>query len=184
MHSTHALILYATSEGQTAKIAQFIADVGHHLGQAVDIANVADMPETLELTRYDTMMLGGSLHEHHYQRALATFVRGHRDWLAKHRSAFFSVSLGAASRDPEEVAEVHRLMAEFTQGLGWSPALTASFAGALKYTQYSWLKRALMKHIAKKEGGSTDTGSDHEYTDWSDVRNFAQRFFDAGPGAA
>jgi menaquinone-dependent protoporphyrinogen IX oxidase len=24
-----------------------------------------------------------------------------------------------------------------------------------------------MKHIAEKEGGSTDTSRDHEYTDWA-----------------
>jgi menaquinone-dependent protoporphyrinogen oxidase len=75
-------------------------------------------------------------------------------------------------------------MSEFTGALGWQPPLTASFAGALKYTQYSWLKRELMKHIAKKEGGATDTSQDHEYTDWNHVRDFAQRFFDAGAEAS
>ena len=176
------LILYGTTEGQTAKIAQFMADVGGKLGEQVDVANIADLPETLELLRYDAVLLGGSLHEHHYQRALGAFVARHRAWLAAHRTGFFSVSLGAASRDPAEHVEVRKLMGEFTKGLGWSPGLTASFAGALKYTQYSWLKRMLMKHIAKKEGGSTDTSVDHEYTNWDDVREFAQRFFDADLG--
>jgi hypothetical protein len=54
--------------------------------------------------------------------------------------------------------------------------VTASFAGALEYTQYNRLERALMKRIAKKEGGFTDTSNDHEYTDWAQVTNFAERF--------
>ena len=62
---------------------------------------------------------------------------------------------------------MRRILDAFTTEHGWKPNMTASFAGALKYTQYNWLKRALIKHIAKKEGGSTDTSQDHEYTDWT-----------------
>jgi hypothetical protein len=47
-------------------------------------------------------------------------------------------------------------------------------AGALKYTRYGWLKRRVMRYIAGKAGGSTDTSRDHEYTDWEDLRVFAE----------
>jgi menaquinone-dependent protoporphyrinogen oxidase len=60
---------------------------------------------------------------------------------------------------------------------------TERFAGALKYTRYSWLKRMLMKHIAEKEGGDVDTSRDFEYTDWEQVTRFAERFFAALDGA-
>jgi menaquinone-dependent protoporphyrinogen oxidase len=33
-----------------------------------------------------------------------------------------------------------------------------------------------MKQISKKEGGSTDTSRDHEYTDWKSVERFAENF--------
>jgi hypothetical protein len=74
MNKPRFLIVYATTEGQTAKIAAFIASVGKELGQPADVANVADLPETFDITRYDVVMLGGSLHEHHYQRGLARFA--------------------------------------------------------------------------------------------------------------
>ena len=54
--------------------------------------------------------------------------------------------------------------------------MTATFAGAIKYTQYGFITRWIMRRIAKKEGGDTDTSRDHEYTDWVQVTRFAEKF--------
>jgi menaquinone-dependent protoporphyrinogen oxidase len=175
-----ALIVYGTTEGQTAKIAQHIADAGRKVGHSVDVVHAPEILPGDSLDGYAAVLVGGSLHEGRYQRDVAKFVEQRREWLGKRRSGFFSVSLGAASRNPEEVAEVQHLIDTFATERSWKPDMTASFAGALKYTQYNWLKRALMKHISKKEGGSTDTGRDHEYTDWAQVTQFAERFFALG----
>ena len=51
-----------------------------------------------------------------------------------------------------------------------------TFAGANKYAQYGFIIRNIMKHIAKKEGRSTDTSQDHEYTDWDKVTQFTEQF--------
>jgi len=172
-----ALIVYGTTEGQTAKIAQHLADAGRKLGVTVDVVHAPELAEDALLDGYAAVLVGGSLHEGRYQRDVARFVEQRKRDLAARRSGFFSVSLGAASRNPVEVAEVQAILEGFVAEHGWKPNMIASFAGALKYTQYNWLKRALMKHIAAKEGGSTDTSRDHEYTDWEQVDRFAQRFF-------
>jgi menaquinone-dependent protoporphyrinogen oxidase len=49
----------------------------------------------------------------------------------------------------------------------------ALVAGRLAYTQYGFFKRWIMRAIARREGGSTDTTRDHEYTDWDAVTRFA-----------
>jgi menaquinone-dependent protoporphyrinogen oxidase len=49
-------------------------------------------------------------------------------------------------------------------------------AGALLYTQYGLLKRFIMKLIVKRQGGSTDTSVDHEYTDWAALQRFVDEF--------
>jgi BON domain len=50
-------------------------------------------------------------------------------------------------------------------------------AGALPYTRYGWLKRQMVKRIVEKAGSEdTDTTRDYEYTDWNDLRDFAQDF--------
>jgi hypothetical protein len=48
------------------------------------------------------------------------------------------------------------------------------FAGRLAYTQYGPIKRLILRLIAQREGGSTDTRRDHELTDWTDVARFAE----------
>jgi len=54
--------------------------------------------------------------------------------------------------------------------------MVTQVAGALKYTQYDFFTRLLMKRIAKKEGRTTDTSRDYEYTDWNAVRQFVKEF--------
>ncbi len=49
-------------------------------------------------------------------------------------------------------------------------------AGALKYLEYDFLKRMIMRMIAKKEGRDTDTTKDYEYTDWEALRGFCDEF--------
>ena len=173
------LIVYGTTEGQTAKIAQHVADVGRRLGHDVDVRHAPDAQGDAEGDGYDAIVVGASVHEGRYQRAVRDFVGRHRDLLASHPSAFFSVSLAAASRDPAERGAVEKIAADFASRAGWKPTAMASFAGALKYTQYSWLKRALMKRIAASEGGATDTSRDFEYTDWDEVTRFAEDFLGA-----
>ena len=66
------------------------------------------------------------------------------------------------------------LVEKFFGDTGWHPRHWTIFAGALAYTKYNWFTRWVMKRIAQKAGGDTDTSRDHEYTNWPDVRNFAR----------
>lgn len=171
------LIVYGTTEGQTAKIAQHIADAGRRLGHGVDVVHAPEIEDDAAgLEKYAAAIVGASVHEGHYQKAVAQFIDRQRDWLAAHPSAFFSVSMAAASPHPEEVVEIQRIITDFLAEHGWAPTTTESFAGALKFTEYNWFKRMIMKQIAKREGGPTDTSQDYEYTDWGQVDRFAERF--------
>ena len=49
-------------------------------------------------------------------------------------------------------------------------------AGALVYSRYNWLTRWMMRRIARKEGGDTDTARDYEYTDWDALRRDVEIF--------
>lgn len=170
------LIVYGTTEGQTAKIAQHIGDAGRRLGHDVSLRLAADIGDE-DLRAFDAVIVGGSLHEGRYQRSVRSFIDRHMGSLASRPSAFFAVSLAAASHDPNERADARRIATEFAARAGWAPKQVASFAGALKYTQYSWLKRALMKYISAKEDRDVDTSRDFEYTDWDEVTRFAEGFY-------
>lgn len=176
---TSIALLYATTEGQTAKIAQHIASRGAEVGVNVHVRNLADLEPGFDLAAYDGAMLAGSIHEGHYQRALVHFVEQHAKALPQKPSALLTVCLAIHSPNADERTEAEHFPDQLTKRTGWKPAHSVVVAGALKYTQYSWLKRALMKQIAKKEGGATDTTQDHEYTDWNQVERFADTFFAA-----
>lgn len=55
---------------------------------------------------------------------------------------------------------------------GWHPTRVKPVAGALLYTKYGLLLRFVMKLIAKRAGGATDTSRDHKYTDWVALDRF------------
>jgi menaquinone-dependent protoporphyrinogen oxidase len=95
------------------------------------------------------------------------------------------VCLGILQNDEKVKLEEKKIVEKFLNETGFRPSDTRIFAGALPYSQYNFFIRFIMKRIAGKAGGDTDTSKDYEYTDWKEVSRFvetlqAQRA--AGPG--
>jgi menaquinone-dependent protoporphyrinogen oxidase len=169
--SARVLIAFHTEEGQTARIAERIADVLRASGTSVASAP-ADAETSVE--GYDVVVVGGSIHAAHHSKALRRFLRAHAADLDAMPTALFQVSLTSASPDDEHTATAHGMVQELLDETGFSPDIVAMFAGALVYTRYGWFKRHLMRAIVKREGGDTDMSRDHEYTDWDAVEAFAR----------
>lgn len=175
------LIPYGTSEGQTARISDYIADVlraGGHEAETLDLKHADhDLPGG-----YDAVIVGASIHAGKHEGYVGDFVRRNRPALENLPAALFSVSLSAHA-DPEEA---EKYVAEFEDATGWHPSKVAVFGGALLYTQYGFLKRMMMKKIVSGQGSTdTDTGRDYIYTEWDGVRRFAEEFVARlGPRAA
>ena len=94
------LIPYGTTEGLTARISEYVADVirGHgHQADTVDLKGSVD-PEPDD---YDAVIVGASIHMGKHEDYVLDFVRKNRDELGRLPSAFFSVSM-AAHDNPEE----------------------------------------------------------------------------------
>jgi menaquinone-dependent protoporphyrinogen oxidase len=163
-------VLFASTEGQTALIAIRLAAVLHEHGldsQAIDVSTPE--AQAIDWSRVRGALVGASLHIGHHQKSAARFIHAHAAHLNAVPSAFFSVSLAAASKNANEVAEAERIAHAFPTEHGWKPAFVRSVAGRLAYREYNVLVRFLIKRIAKKEGGPTDTSRDHELTDWDQV---------------
>lgn len=173
--SKRIAIVYGTTEGHTRKICEHLANELRRRDDQVEIFEGSQLPEGFELADFDGIIVGGSLHEGKHQRYIRQFADEHAAELTAMPSAFFSVSLSAAGDDD---TEARRYMQAFLNDAGWSPAQKDIFAGALKYTQYNWLKRFVMKKISASSGGDVDTSQDFEYTDWDEVTRFADEFHD------
>ncbi len=170
------LILYATSEGQTRKIADHIGEHLREGGAEVVACNITEMEATPDLAEFDGVIVGGSIHVGKIQRPLRQFVRKHGQALSALPNAFFMVSLAAASDRPEAANELDEMMRAFEADTKWHPDRGASFAGALKYSQYGFITKLVMRKIARSESGDTDTSRDYEYTQWDSVAAFAKDF--------
>ena len=179
--SRRFLIVYATSYGQTAKIAGRMADLLMASGEAVTLVNAGNHPRDFRAGEFDGVIIGGSIIGRRHQRGLVRFVRDHRALLNALPSAFFSVSGSAASPLESERAKARQLVNAFLDMTGWHPALTETIGGAMAYTKYNPFLRWVVKRASKAAGGPTDTSRDHEVTDWSQVERFVQAFVQTVP---
>ena len=102
------------------------------------------------------------------------FVRRHKVRLEVVPTGFFSVSLSAGVE--KQKAEAVLYLDAFLQKAEWSPTIKTTFAGGLPYREYGFLKRWMMKKIAKDAGKDTDTSKNHEHTDWQTIDGFVQAF--------
>jgi len=170
------VVLYGSSEGQTAKIANALAAVLREKGEMVDVIDGQRVPTDFSLAPYHAIIIGASLHVGGYQSSIRRFIQQHRQALEHIPTAFFSVSLTEAYPHPEEKARLKQLLAKFLQETGWHPQKIASFAGSLAYSKYGFIKRMIMQRIARKVGAPTDTSRDYEYTNWEAVTHFAESF--------
>ena len=171
---TRILILYGTTDGHTAKIARRLGDTLGLRGIDADVVNVA--LASARPVGYDGVIALAPVHLGSYQPELRRWARTNAPALADVPSAFISVCLGVLQHEPEVQAEVAAIPRRFLASVGWQPTVTKVVAGAVLYTRYGWLKRALMRRVVAKAGGDTDTSRDYEYTDWADLDRFADQF--------
>jgi menaquinone-dependent protoporphyrinogen oxidase len=177
MQTRRILVLYATSYGQTRKIAQRLADVLTGAGCEVSLVNAREpVAAGVRPQDYDGVVVGGSIIARGLQPAVVQFVRTHRAVLDRLPSAFFQVSASAGSAKAEGRAAAQQILDRFLRSTGWHPDVATSMAGAINYTKYNLFLRWFMRRASRLEGGSTDTSRDHEYTDWTQVEDFARQF--------
>lgn len=170
------LIVYATTEGQTRKIAFVIQENLFQQGFNAEIFDATNIPQDLDLTHFSASILAGSLHQGKHQSALTHFARRNATALNAMPGLFLSVSLSAIPNDETHNAECQECIEAFLTETGFRPDRTHPVAGALKYLEYDWVKRMIMKSIVRKENGDVDTSRDYEYTDWSALKALVLEF--------
>ncbi|MBI1287804.1 MAG: protoporphyrinogen oxidase [Flavobacteriales bacterium] len=168
------LIIYTTTEGQTAKVVRHLEKCAIANGVEVTAYNAIEYPPSPH--GFDMVILAGSVHMMKYQSALVHYATENAKALSERPNAFVSVSMAAAHLTEESASELQEWVGEFEEETGWGPQRIEHVAGALKYVEYNWLKRQVMKQIAKSTGESTDTTQDHEYTDWDALDRFMTEF--------
>lgn len=166
------LLLYASREGQTIRIAERLASALASRGHQPEVRAALPFPA---LGGADGLVVAASVHGGRHPRALVRALRAHRAVLQHLPSAFLSVCLCAAVPDEPHRALADSYLRSFLTSTDWRPDLAGSVAGALRFDRYGPVKRRFMRNLARHEGLPVASA---EFTDWGEVRAFAEAFAD------
>ncbi|MHA1190101.1 MAG: flavodoxin domain-containing protein [Alphaproteobacteria bacterium] len=169
------LVLYASTEGQTQKIAEAVAGQIKATGNTVDLVDVGKEPDC-DPADYDASILGASVHLGRYQASLVHFINDHVAALNNQPTVFVSVSLSAVSNEAEEREAIEAIANSLFDQTLWRPDQVHHAAGAFNFTQYDFFRRWSMKFIAMQRGEAVDMNADKEYTDWAALERFVADF--------
>jgi menaquinone-dependent protoporphyrinogen oxidase len=175
---SRVLIVFATREGQTARIAGRIASRIGAAGHAVELVDAADRAAAaaVDPKRFQLLVFGASMHAGGIETELVDFIQAHRSTIGSQPRAFFLVLLSAATRD---ATLRERWLADARGKVAQQISVPFDgiemIAGTLAYSKYSWPMKLIMRRIARQAGQETDMRRDYEYTDWAQVEAFADR---------
>ncbi|CFX58869.1 Protoporphyrinogen oxidase [Candidatus Filomicrobium marinum] len=168
------LIAYGSVEGQTRKIAERIAERIRNRGEESTLYDTECRPRHLAVDVFDAVIVASSVHQALHQISVRDFVAAHRALLEDIPSAFVSVSLSSAFRNGGTDAQNY--VDYFFENTGWHPTYYIKVAGALRYSEYDFFKEQILRHAVFKDRLEIVDGHDHEFTDWSEVNEFIDRF--------
>lgn len=169
------VILYATVEGQTRKIAETVANFFEGRGWHVAISNVNNMME-FGLERPDAAILLAPVHAGRYPTPFFHFIHQEKDWLNSVPTAFVSVSLSIVSEEKDERDEALAYPAALLAETGWTPTSVHHAAGALRLAEHDFFKRWMVRRLSKNVGGEPSPNGDREFTDWAALEAFCAGF--------
>lgn len=168
------LVIYATVEGQTRTIADHIERYLDKNGHSALMLDATNPPDSFSIDDLDAVICAGPVHAGGFPKPLRRYVHAHSQELMARPGAFVSVSLTAAGDDADELEELQTIEAQFSEETGWWPVAVHHAAGALKFTEYDYFRKWIMKRIARSKGEATD--HDQEFTDWDALDGFVAGF--------
>lgn len=168
------LVLYSSSLGQTLKITQRIVQQMDK-SERVEYVDLSDKGSWCDPSTYQRVLIGASVHFGKFKPELYRYIDTYKETLNKSKCAFFMICLTA--RKPEKCdPQTNLYMKKFRKLCVWDPKIVGIFAGELAYTRYNWWQKRVIQLIMRMTGGSTDTKTDIEFTNWNKVDEFAKQF--------
>ncbi|QIM69589.1 menaquinone-dependent protoporphyrinogen IX dehydrogenase [Basfia succiniciproducens] len=163
------IILYSTHDGQTKKIAEYLAQ---NLDKGAEVVNLTEL--TQNLADFDRIIIGASIRYGRFDKNLYKFIEKHTALLQTKLGYFYGVNL-TARKAGKDTPETNVYVRKFLAKIHWKPTDSAVFAGALFYPRYKWIDRIMIQFIMKITGGETDPTKEIEFTNWESVKNFAKK---------
>ncbi len=174
--TSRVLFLISSRFGYSEKIAHVL---GKHLQNQrpqtqLTYHSLEKYTAKIDLTLYDLVVFVVSIRYGHFHPNLKKFSEKNQAVLKNRLSALCTVNLVA--RDPKKCTpESNSYTRRFLRVSSWQPDLCAVFAGNLNYACYRFWDKHLIRLIMKLTGGPTDLNTNMEFTNWEEVKDFADK---------
>ena len=138
----------------------------------VKLTDIQDI-KGVKLDELDIIILGASIRYGRHRSAVYNFIKDNKNLLLTKKTAFFTVNVVARKKEKSTV-EANPYMQKFLKKTDWYPNHLAVFAGKIDYPSLKTTDRYIIKLIMWLTNGPTDTNGEYEFTNWTNVKEFAK----------
>lgn len=167
------LVIFATIEGQTGKIAGFAADEISKLGHDVVLVDAND-PTEISFAGVDAAIMAAPVHERRHPQNFEALLTAHAADLAKLKTLLMSVSLSAAF--PEGREEAGEYVVEMNMRTGLKPDVELLVAGAVRTDRYDYFAMQVLQHVVLRDRDYDPNAGAHEFTKWEALSSEIAKF--------
>ena len=165
------LIIYSSTDGHTKKICEVIKENLINKGE-LHLTSIENVFET-NVQFYDYIIIGASIRYGKHNRKVFDFIEKNLNIIEKKKNAFFSVNV-VARKNEKNTPETNPYIKKFLSKTRWKPKKLGVFAGKVDYPNYSFLNKQIIRFIMFITKGPIDTSKSFEFTNWDNVKKFAQ----------
>jgi menaquinone-dependent protoporphyrinogen oxidase len=157
------LVTYASKYGSTGGVADAVAKELCVKGVSADVALITN---ARNIGSYQGVVIGSAIYMGKWMPEALDFVKRNKDILRRVPVAYFLVCMTLARPTDKNRAEVLAYMDPILKEVPEiKPVGLGTFAGAMHYSNLSWIYKKILKSKGTPEG---------DYRDWNAIRSWAQ----------
>jgi len=158
-----ALVTYASKYGSTGGVADVIKKELCSKEVAADVLLIKNVSN---ISSYQAVVIGSAIYMGKWMSEAVDFVKNNRDILRQVPVAYFIVCMTLSRPTEKNRAEVLSYMDPILKAVPEiKPVGIGTFAGAMDYSNLSWLNKKILKSKRIPEG---------DFRDWSAIRAWAR----------
>ncbi len=155
----NTLIAYATKYGCAKKCA---VELSKELKEEVELVNLKEK-SNLNLSKYDRVIIGGSIYMGKIQKEVTDFISGNLNELLTKETGLFICGMQEGDMLEKEIKE------NFPSELISKAKLIKYFGGEFNFNSMNFMEKLIVKKVAK-------ITSNKSYIRHEDIKKFAQDF--------
>ena len=164
------IIIYSTTDGQTIKICNKLAE--ENSNENVKLCPLNDAVQE-DLNSYNKIIIGASIRYGKHNQNVLNFVKKNIKILSNVKTAFFSVNV-VARKKKKSTPSTNPYVIKFIKKTKWQPTEIGVFAGKVDYPSYRFFDKYIIRFIMWLTKGPTDISKSYEFTNWDEVKKFGK----------